>query len=222
MSRRNSSFLLLGVFLLLAPSAMAAEEFANGMAVAREVVAHEGQRFLFTVTPPADRGVDARVFDMFEVEDRAETRASVAGMGQKEKDAGLDDAEALDLSGYSVRIEEVGASAATSCRLSVLFVKYQKAKLSANHYFKVTAAGAAAMFVSSFATKGDVDAAIFRKSEIDGTLCSKSTKGAGQFDLAKCNEGTCNAGGEVLVGTILNFLTTDAEFVGAMTVTFAQ
>jgi hypothetical protein len=78
------------------------------------------------------------------------------------------------------------------------------------------------MFVSSYGTQGDVDAAIFRGSEIDGKLCSKSTKGAGQFDLAKCSEATCNAAGEVLVGVIVNFLSADAEFVGAITVTHAQ
>jgi hypothetical protein len=201
---------------------MAAEEFATGMAVAREFVAHEGHRFLFTVTPPADRAVDPRVFDIFEVEDRAEKGVGLAAMSPTQKDSEPGDAEALDLSGYTVRIEEVRASAATSCSLSVPFVKFKKAKLSGGHYFRAVATGAAAMFVSSFGTKGDVDAAIFRGSEINGTLCSRSTKGAGQFDLAKCSEGNCNAGGEVLVGVIVNFLSADAEFVGAITVTFAQ
>ncbi len=215
-------FLSLGAFLLLAPSTMAAEEFAKGMAVARELVAHEGHSVLFTVTPPADRGVDPRVFDLFELEDRAEKGVGIAGMLPKQKDSGPDDAEALDLSGYSVRIEEVGASAATNCTLSVPFVKFKKVKLRGGFYFRVAATGTAAMFVSSYGTKGDVDAAIFRGSEIDGTLCSKSTKGAGQFDLAKCSQGACPPAGEVLVGVIINLLSADAEFVGAITVTFAQ
>jgi len=222
MTLRNSSFLSLGVFLLLSPSAIAAEEFARGMAVARELVGHEGHRVLFTVTPPPDRSVDPRTFDLFEVEDRTEGDASIVGMPRKQNDPQPDDAEALDLSGYSVRIEEVGASAATSCRLSVPLVKFKKVKLSADHYFRVVATGAAAMFSSSFGTKGDVDAAIFRGSEIDGTLCSKSTKGAGQFDLAKCSQGACGAAGEVLTGVIVNLLSADAEFVGAITVTYAQ
>lgn len=222
MTLRHSGFLSLGAFLLLAPSAVAAEEFARGVAVAREFVAHEGHRIRFTVTPPADRGVDPRTFDLFEVEDRAEKGVTATGMPRKEKDPAPDDAEALDVSGYSVRIEEVSASAATSCRLSVPLVKFKKAKLSGGSYFRVISTGPTAMFVSSFGTKGDVDAAIFRRSEIDGTVCSKSLKGAGQFDLAKCSEGTCNAAGEVLVGVIANFLSGDAEFVGAITVTFAQ
>ncbi len=221
MAFRDSRCLLLGAFLFLAPSVLAAEEFAQGMAVAREL-GHEGHRVLFTVTPPADRGVDPRVFELFEVEDRAEKGVSAAGMPQKEKSTEPDDAEALDVSGYSVRIEEVGGSAASSCRISVPFVKFQKAKLSSNHYFRAIVPGAAAMFVSSFGTKGDVDAAVFRKSEIDGTLCSRSTKGAGQFDLAKCSEGSCNAAGEVLVGVIVNLTSGDAEFVGSIVATFAQ
>lgn len=222
MTVRNSGFLSLAAFLLLAPSVVAAEEFASGMAVAREITSHEGHSFLFTVTPPPDRGVDPRVFDLFEVGERAEGGASAAGMLRKENDPGQDDAEALDVSGYSVRIEEVRASAASSCRITVPFVKFQKAKLSGNHYFRAIAPGAAAMFVSSFGTKGDVDAAIFRKSEIDGTLCSRSTKGPGQLDLAKCSEGTCNAGGEALVGVIIDLLAGDAEFVGAIGATFVQ
>jgi hypothetical protein len=222
MTLRGSRFLSLGALLLLAPSALAAGESGKGMAVARELVGREGRRVLVTVTPPADRAVDPRAFDMFEVEDQGETGVGLASLARTEKGAEPDNVEPLDLSDYSVRVEDVGASAATSCSLSVLFVRYQKAKLTANHYFKVTATGAASMVVSSFPTSGDVDAAVFRKSEINGTVCSRSTKGAGQFDLAKCNEGSCNAGGEVLVGTILNFLTSDAAFVGAMTVTFAQ
>ncbi len=221
MTLRSLGFLSLGALLLLAPWAVAAEEFAKGMAVARELVGHEGHRFLFTVTPPPDRAVDPRAFDLFEVEDRAETGVGIAGMPQKEKDPGPDEAEALDVSDYSVRIEEVGASAATTCTLSIPFVRFKKAKLSGNHYFRAAAPGAAAMFVSSYGTKGDVDAAVFRGPEFT-TLCSYSTKGGGQFDLAKCNEGSCNAGGEVLTGIIINQLSADAEFVGAITVTFAK
>jgi len=217
----SRGFLSLGAVLLLAASASAAEEFGAGVAVARELATREGHRFLFTVTPPPDRSVDPRIFDMFEIEDRAEKEGTSLSAVKMEKDSAPANTEAVDVSGYSVQIEEVGSSA-TTCTLKVLFVKYSKAKLSANHYFRVAATGAVAMFASSYPTLGDVDAAIFRKSEIDGTLCSRSTKGAGQFDLAKCQEGSCNAGGEVLVGTILNLLSKDAEFVGAITATFAN
>ena len=220
MSLRNSSLFSLGAFLLLATSAMAAEEFAKGMAVARELVAHEGHKFVFTVTPPPDRGVDPRVFDMFEVEDRAEKGGSVFGMPKKEKAPELDDIEALDLSGYRIQIEDVGALAATSCSLRVGLVKYKKVKLNGDAYVAVVVTGATAMFVSAYPTKGDVDAGIGRGPE--GTLCSVSTKGAGQFDFAKCSESTCNAAGELLTGVIVNALSSQAEYVGAIAVTFAQ
>ena len=221
MTLRKSSLLSLGAFLLVATSAMAADEFAQGMDVARELVAPEGHRFLFTVTPPPDRGVDPRIFDMFELEDRAEKGANIVGMPKKEKDVESDDVEALDVSGYTVRIEQAGAAAA-SCRLQVPFVKFKKAKLKGGFGFITVSTGASAMFGSSYPVKGDVDAVILRGDQNTGTLCSRSTKGVGQFDLAKCSEGSCNTAGSQHTGIIANLTSSEAEFVGAITVTFVQ
>jgi hypothetical protein len=78
------------------------------------------------------------------------------------------------------------------------------------------------MFVSSYPVKGDVDAVILRGDQNTGKLCSRSTKGVGQFDLAKCSEGSCNTAGSKHTGAIANIVSGDAEFVGAIIVTFTQ
>ena len=221
MTLRNRWFLSLGAFLLLATSATAAEEFAPGTEVSRELVAHDGQRILFTVTPPEGRAVDPRIFDLFSVEDGAEKAANAPGLFRKGSDTEPVAGDAIDVSGYIVNVERVGA-AANTCTLQVALAKFQKTKLTADHYYYVRAKGPADMIVAAYGITGDVDAAVFRGLETTGTLCSKSTKGFGQLDLAKCNQGSCNTSGDTLSGAIANFQTKDVEFVGAITITFVN
>jgi len=216
MTVRRSSLLSLGAFLLLTTSAMAAEEFARGMPVAREFSGQDGHRFVFTVTPPKDRGVDPRVFDFFEVSSRAD-KAVRLGATRKVEGEVEDLGDPIDVSGYRIKIE---AAALATCDDDLPIVKFKKVNLNGHKDVHVDVVGAAAMFAQAYPTKNDVDTAItVGASE---TICGISEKPAGQFDLVDCVETSCNATNEFFTGGVFNPFSSQATWVGAITVVFAR
>lgn len=114
---RRSSLLSLGAFLLLSGSALSAEELARGVSVAREFLTGSGDRFLVTVRPGPDRGVDPRIFDAIEIasDDAFTSTSSAMAMGSertavhapKGPASKADDDAEIDVSGYTLRIESV-------------------------------------------------------------------------------------------------------------------
>ena len=87
------SLMASGALTLLAGSAAASEPFAKGLAVAREVAASDGSRFLVTVKPPADRGVDPRIFSAFELSAGKATDKSAALRSREEAAAAAESLE---------------------------------------------------------------------------------------------------------------------------------
>lgn len=206
----HKACLALGALGLLSGPAMAAEEFAKGMAVAREIASRDGQRFVVTARPPADRGVDPRVFDLVRFEESGATAS-------EHKDTPQVEGDALDLSGYRIRIE---ALAASSCSIQVPYVKFGKVSLGGGKAVIIDTVGAASVFVSVYPTKGDVDA--LTTFGPDDTICNLSEKNSGQFDFAKCFDSACNPSGDLISGWIHNPLPSQAQFVGSIAVTFAH
>jgi hypothetical protein len=202
--------------VLLTTSAMAADEFAKGMAVAREFSGKDGHRFVFTVTPPKDRGVDPRVFDFFEVSSRAD-KAVRLGATKKVEGEVEDLGDPVDVSGYRIKVE---AAALATCDDDLPIIKFKKVNLNGHKFVNVDVVGAAAMFVSAYPTKNDVDAAITIGA--DETVCGISEKAAGQFDIVDCVESNCNAANEFLTGGVYNPFSSQATWVGAVSVVFAH
>jgi len=208
--------------LFLATAAGAAEPFAKGMAVARELASSDGTRFLVTVRPPADRGVDPRIFDALEIVPgkQASTKAysSREALASEAASAKVEekDEDIVDVSDYKVRIE---ALAAAGC--SAEFVaKFKKVNLNGKKFFEITAAGASAMTVTAFPTKGDVDTYVFEGSEIDA--CQRSIKPAGQLDVATCFFPTCTAAVVGFDAWVYNPFSSQATYVASFVGVFVN
>ena len=101
------------------------------------------------------------------------------------------DAEVLDLSDYTIRIEAVAL--ANTCSLKTATVKYKKSSLRGSAFVQVDAVGAASVVVGVYPVAGDVDA--YTSKGTNRTPCSQSIKDAGQFDLARCSVSDCNPSG---------------------------
>lgn len=220
MTLRKSGLFLVGALLFVGTGA-GAEEFASDMSVAREMVSREGHRFLFTVTPPKGRSVDSRIFDLFEIDEgdgNAGGQAMTVEAARKHKVSEPEEVEALDLSDYTIGIAPVAL--ANTCSIKTAVVKYKKSSLSKGRAVRVDATGAASIYVGVYPIQGDVDA--YTSFGPNDTLCNQSIKDAGQFDLAKCFDSTCNPSGNVLSGLVVNPLSSTAQWVGAVTVTFSR
>jgi hypothetical protein len=212
----------------------AAEPFAKGVAVARELADAEGHRFVITFTAPAGRGVDPRVMDAFDISFSRETpsaskpvtRATSLGesgvfaqiAAHKATTAGDPEEDAVDVSGYTI---DVHLLSTTGCRGTLKIVKSKPANLNAGAFLAVRASdGPAAMEVTAYPTSGDVDAGV---AVNDGdSVCSVSDKGKGTLDVAGCSESSCNPAGDVLTGEILNVTGSSAKFVGAVTIQYSN
>ncbi len=221
MALGKSGVFLAGAFLFVATAGVA-EEFANDASVSREMVSREGQRLLFTVKPPKGQSVDARVFDLFEIDEGNDGNEGGQAMtmeaGRKHKVSEPQDAEVLDLTGYTFRIEAVAL--ANSCSTKNVTVKNKKSTIRGGGFVAVDAIGASAIFVAVYPVQGDVDA--YTSTGTARTPCSQSIKNAGQFDIAKCSFSSCNASGDVLSGYVDNPLSSSVQWVGAITVTLAR
>lgn len=192
----------------LAASAPAAEEAAfAGKAVRREIADARGNRVAVTLTPPADRAVDTRVFDALEVSvgDAPASTATAQGSG-----------EPVDVSGYRVELEVLSAAATCTSQVTL---KTKPVNLAGNKSFTVTSPQPPIFVaVTAFPKSGNVDARVLNGS----TPCSSSTKGSGQLDNASCVSSTCT-GTSVLIGEIKNASkTASAQYVGAVNMVFSN
>jgi hypothetical protein len=216
MISHRSGVLSTAAFLSMAVSAMAAEQFAKGMPVARELSGSDGHRFVFTVTPPQERGVDPRVFDYFEVSSRSHKPVRLDPTRKVEGQV-EDLGEPVDVSGYRIKVEAVTLA---SCDDDLPIVKFKKVSLGGHKDVHVDVVGAVAMFASAYPTKGDVDAAITVGAAEQ--VCGLSINPAGQYDIVDCVESSCNPSNEFLTGGILNPFSSQATWVGAVTAVFAR
>ena len=205
--RRSGSFLL-GAFLLAGGQATAAESYAKGMAVAREMHTRDGHGYLLTVTPPADRGVDPRVFDAFEIVSGGEAAQAAVSARKVEKTAsptGVD--ETVDVSDLHLKLESLSAA---SCTIRQAGLKFKKVSLNGHRLITLQIFGASAATVVVYPTKGDVDAGVLNS---DGSACHTSLRNAGELDVAACNN--CGlTGGSPLIAVIENPLSSQASYVG--------
>jgi hypothetical protein len=201
--------------LALATGAGAAETYAKGFAVAREYRTEQGHRFLLTVTPPPDQGVDTRIFDVIEVSTGGEVGKPAAKEAAKIELANAESNENLvDVSGLRLRLEILSATASCEIRGSV---KYKKVNLNGHRDTRIEFEGASAALVAVYPTKGDVDARILGP---DGTTCHSSLRNAGEFDLAACNN--CTGNGEFVTGVIENPFSASATYVGGFAGVFVN
>jgi hypothetical protein len=192
----------------LASSATAAETFAKGTAVAREYRTEQGARFLLTVTPPADRGVDTRIFDVIEVSSGGETGIPFAEAARGKDGVATTESneDLVDVSDLHLRLELLSATATCDVRGSI---KYKKVNLNGKKKTTVSFSGAATAIVAVYPTKGDVDARI---KGPDGTTCDASIRKAGEFDVAACNN--CAGAVTFMTGEIENPFSSQASYVG--------
>lgn len=202
-----SGVTLLAASLVLATAAGAAETYARGMAVAREFRTEQGDRFLLTVTPPADRGVDKRIFDAIEVVSGGEVGVPPGRESQKTESITTSSNEDLvDVSDLHLRLELLSTAATCDVRGSL---KYKKVNLSGKKKTTAEFPGASTAIIAVYPTKGDVDARI---KGPDGTVCHSSLRNAGEFDLAACNN--CGGIASFVTGEIDNPLSSQASYVG--------
>jgi len=149
-----------------------------GRSVARELADGRGNRFVVTVTPPADRAVDVRFLRSLEIVEPG----AVASAAKGEASGG----EPVDVSGYRV---DVTPLARAGCTLDFA-IKSKPVTLGGGKKLVVTAPGTPEMtFGTVYPTKGDVDVYILTDGS---TVCSKGTAGAGRLDVAACGStGVC-------------------------------
>ena len=195
-------------FMALAFGASAAEDAASlGKAVRRDVADGRGNRFAVTVTPPAERAVDRRVFDSIEV-----SAGAADASAEAEADAG---GELVDVSGYVVEVEPLSLAATCTSQVTV---KIKPVNLAGKKFFNVTSPTPPIFVaVTAFPKSGNVDALV-----LDGsTPCKTSTKPAGQLDNASCVSSTCT-GSSILIGQIKNPASAAATYVGAINMVFSN
>jgi hypothetical protein len=216
--RFRSRLLSLGSLLLLSASALSAEELARGTPVAREFRTRGGERFLVTITPGPDRGVDPRIFDAIEIgsdegfastsnaaalwADRASSHAPKSPTSKAADDAGV-----VDVSGYHMRIESVSTTAA-SCNASYV-AKLNKVNLNGKKSFFVDGSGIVALLVTAFPTKGDVDTYVYAGDSV--TPCDSGENTAGHLDYAACSSSSCTSGS--LTAEVYNPFSSQASYV---------
>jgi hypothetical protein len=208
MAYRGSMMFALGALLLPVTSLTAAESYAKGMAVAREMNTRDGHRYLLTVTPPADRGVDPRVFDAIEIVSGGEAEQAAGSARKAEKTASqTGDDEAVDVSDLHLKLESLSAA---SCTIRQSGLKFKKVSLNGHRLITLQIFGASAAMVVVYPTKGDVDAGVLNS---DGSACHTSLRNAGELDVAACNN--CGlSGGSPLLAVIENPLSSQASYVG--------
>lgn len=202
--------------LVLATWAGAADTHAKGIAVAREVRTEQGHRFLLTVIPPPDRGVDTRIFDVIEVTSGGDvgTPFGKEATGKVEVATTESDEDLVDVSDLHLRLEILSAAASCDIRGTI---KYKKVNLSGKKKTSADFPGASAAIVAVYPTKGDVDARVLGP---DGTTCHASSRNTGEFDLAACNN--CAGVGAFVTGVIENPFSGAATYVGGFAGVFVN
>jgi hypothetical protein len=203
----------------------AAEPYANGLAVAREVAASDGSRFLMTVRPPADRGVDPRIFDVMEfnggkqVSSKAsQTREEAFAQSTAQKTViTTEDNDLVDVSGYKIEVQVV--SLAVNCS-GQFAAKFKKVNLNGQKTVEVSVFGASSMTVTAYPTKGDVDAYVFPGGGTED--CSHSIRAAGQLDFAACIVSSCSAATNGFDGDVHNPFSSQATFVASWAAVIAN
>jgi hypothetical protein len=208
MSVRWSSFGLAAMAFVVAASSVPAagsDAFA-GKAVRRDVTDASGNRFAVTLRPPADRAVDVRIFDAFQVSaDDADSAA----------DASADAGDLVDVSGYAMEVEPLNAAATCTQKITV---KNKPVSLGGNKSFTVTSSSPPLFVaVTAFPKSGNVDTYVLNGS----TPCNSSKKPSGQLDNATCVASTCT-GTANLIGQIKNPASSTASYAGAIDMVFSN
>jgi len=234
MSLRKSGLLALGGLLLMTASAMA-EDLAMGVSVMRELTDAHGHRFAVTFTPPADRALDKRTVDAFEISVSAEMPAAeragepstasaqagaqklVSAMAARKAPVDSETDDPIDVSGLGITVR---ALAMPSCSAKITIAKSKPANLGSGKFVFVRATdGPASMTAVAYPTSGDVDAGIVINDDIE---CKVSEKPKGNLDVAGCTNSGCNSARDVVTGIIANPTGSTAKFVGAFSIVYSN
>jgi len=212
-----SGLAVLAGTLVLASAAGAGDvaSFAVGQAVMRELADSHGHRFAITVTPPHDRAVDARFFDAFEIAGNAASGQpgfKATGARSKVAVAVAEDDDPIDVSDYSVKIENLSAAA---CSVNLQAAKRKPVSLGAKKELRLTAINSETMTITAWPTSNDVDVQI----DYNGAACQVSEKNKGELDIAGCIALTCTNSGQ-MEAFVYNPFNNTAKYVASVVITF--
>jgi hypothetical protein len=211
-----SGLAVLGGALVLTSAAGAADigSFAVGQSVVRELADGHGHRFAITVTPPPGRAVDARFFDAFELagEPTGQPGFKAAGGRSKELVVEAADSDSIDVSDYSVKIENLSSSA---CSVNLQASKRKPVTLGAKKQLSLTAINSEVMTMTVWPTSNDVDAEI----DYNNAVCQISEKNKGELDIAGCISSSCSNSG-VMEAIAYNPFNNTAKYVASVVITF--
>lgn len=213
-----SGLAVLAGTLVLSGVASAADNgrFAVGQAVVKELADSHGHRFAITVTPPSDRAVDARFFDAFEFAGEATGQPGFKSAGARTKVApvSVEDGDTIDVSDYSVKIENLSSSA---CSVNLQASKRKPVSLGPGKELKLTGINSEVMTITAWPTSNDVDVQI----DYQGSACQISEKNKGELDVAGCIALSCANSG-LMEAYVYNPFNNTAKYVASVVITFSN
>jgi hypothetical protein len=201
--------------LVLTGAAFAADagRFAVGQTVVRELADSHGHRFAITVTPPADRAVDAAFFDAFELAGEPTGQPGFkSGQIKQAPVTAADDEEPIDVSGYKVTVESLNAAA---CSVNLQAAKRKPVSLGPRKELQLTSINSEVMTVTAWPTSNDVDVQI----DYNGGVCQISEKNKGELDIAGCIATSCTNSG-TMSAYVYNPFSNTAKYVASVVITF--
>lgn len=174
---------------------------------AEERIVHQGENiFTVTITPPAGRAIDARIWYGIDDSEDEQIAASL-------------ERQPLNITGYKIRYSR-NPNAPVKCNSLVKFRKPIPVQLEPGGSVDVSCDFCESMDAAAFPTVGDVNMVL---GDSDGKVCARSKRPKLRMDSVGCYFPGCLNSATVLYTQIYNKSQIDpAMFVGVVDIFFIQ